>query len=75
MQGQLSREVKSELEHDYNADVCKKAVNHEFFIPAEIPQIRFKTKVSSCSDFHSDVMFWMKEVEMVDPVDERKSSQ
>ena len=32
-------------------------------------KIRFKTQVSSCSDFTSDAMLWIKEVEMVDSVD------
>ena len=33
-------------------------------------KIRFKTQVSSCSDFPSEAMLWIKEVEMVDSVDE-----
>ena len=35
-------------------------------------KIRFKTQVSSCSDFPSEVVLWIKEVEMVDSVDESK---
>ena len=35
-------------------------------------KIRFKTQVSSCSDFPSDAMVWIKEVEMVDSVDDKK---
>ena len=38
-------------------------------------KIRFKTQVSSCSDFPSDATIWSKEVEMVDSVDELKSSR
>ena len=38
-------------------------------------KIRFKTLVSSCSDFPSEAMLWIKEVEMVDSVDELKSSR
>ena len=38
-------------------------------------KIRFKTEVSACSDFPLDAMLWMKEVEMVDSVDELKSSR
>ena len=33
-------------------------------------KIRFKTQVSSCSDFLSEAMLWIKEVEMVDSVHE-----
>ena len=38
-------------------------------------KILFETQVTTCSDFPSDAMLWMKEVEMVDPVDELKSSR
>ena len=36
---------------------------------------RFKTQVSSGSDFPSDAMLWIKQVEMVDSLDELKSSR
>ena len=35
-------------------------------------KIRFKNWVTTCSDFPSDAMLWIKEVEMVDAVDELK---
>ena len=35
---------------------------------------RFKTQVTTCSDFPSDAMLWIKEVEMVDFLEELKSS-
>ena len=38
-------------------------------------KIRFKTQASSCSDFHSEAMLWVKEVEMVDSLDDLKSSR
>ena len=38
-------------------------------------KVRFKTQVISCSDFPSDAMLWSKEVDMVDAVDEMKSSR
>ena len=38
-------------------------------------KIRFKTQVSSCSDFPQEAMLWIKEVEMVDSLDELKSSR
>ena len=83
-------------EHDNNADVCKKAVNLEFFLSSGrnlstefhddskdcryrsfrsinlrsfiflFWRLKFKTQVSSRSDFPSEAMLWIKEVEMVD---------
>ena len=38
-------------------------------------KIRFKTEVNSRSDFPSDAVLWIKEVEMVVSLDELKSSQ
>ena len=37
-------------------------------------KIRFKTEVCSCSQFHTEAMLWIKEVELVDSVDDLKSS-
>ena len=36
---------------------------------------RFKTQVSGDSDFQSEATLWIKEVEMVDSLDELKSSR
>ena len=33
-------------------------------------EMRFKTQVSSCSGFPSEAMLWIKEVEMVDSMDD-----
>ena len=38
-------------------------------------KIRFRNQVTTCSDFPSDTVLWIKEVEMVDSSDELKSSQ
>ena len=38
-------------------------------------KIRFKNQVTTCSDFPSEAMLWIKEVEMVDFLDELKSSR
>ena len=38
-------------------------------------KILFKNQVTTCSDFPSDAMLWIKEVEMVDSLDELKSSR
>ena len=37
-------------------------------------KIRFKTEVCTCSHFPTEAMQWIKEVEMVDSVDDLKSS-
>ena len=37
-------------------------------------KIRFKTEVCTCSQFLTEAMLWIKEVELVDSVDELKSS-
>ena len=37
-------------------------------------KIRFKTEVCTCSQFPTEAMHWIKEVEMVDSVDDLKSS-
>ena len=38
-------------------------------------KIRFKNQVTTCSDFPSDAMLRIKEVEMVDSLEELKSSR
>ena len=37
-------------------------------------KIRFKTEVCTCSQIHTEAMLWIKEVELVDSVDDPKSS-
>ena len=48
----------------------------KFLTPATFAcwKIRFKTEVCTCSQFLSEAMHWIKEVEMVDSVDGLKSS-
>ena len=38
-------------------------------------KVQFKTQDAACSDFPSDAMFWTKEVEMVDSLDDLTSSR
>ena len=38
-------------------------------------KIRFKSQATTCFDFPSEAMLWIKEVKMVDSVDELKSSR
>ena len=48
----------------------------KFPTPATVAswKIRFKTEVCTCSQFPTEAMHWIKEVEMVDSVDDFKSS-
>ena len=50
---------------------------NKFATPATFAcwKIRFKTEVCTCSQFPTEVMLWIKEVEMVDSVDDLKSSR
>ena len=96
---------RANWEHNSNADICKKAVDHEFFFASgystepygwtaktanfgtsiwQIPLIPnnswlrgydSKIKVTTCSDFPSEAMLWIKEVEMVNSVVELNSSR
>ena len=49
---------------------------HKFPTPATFAcwKIRFKTGVRTCSQFPTEAMLWIKEVEMVDSVDDLRSS-
>ena len=38
-------------------------------------KIRFKTEVCTCEEFPTEAVLWIKEVEMVEPVDDLKSSR
>ena len=62
--GQQRQEI-SELQFD-------KFPNPQSFL---VWKIRFKTPFTPCSDFPSDAMLWIKEVEMVHSLDELKSSR
>ena len=48
----------------------------KFLTPATLAcwKIRFKTEVCTCSQFPTEAMHWIKEVELVDSVDELRSS-
>ena len=64
MVGQQRQQI-SELQFD-------KFPNPQSFL---VWKIRFKTQVTSCSDFPSEAMLWIREVEMVVSLDELKSSR
>ena len=65
------------LQH-YGADQQRLQISDlhfdKFTSPATFACIRFKTEVCTCSQFPSEAMHWIKEVEMVDSVDDLKSS-
>ena len=87
VQGDLSRKVKNELgaqpaEIPHNSMAVQQILQiselqfNKFTTPSSFLywKIRFKTQVSSCADFPSEAKLWIKEVEMVDSVNEFKSS-
>ena len=65
---------------DYGADQQRLHISDlhfdKFSTPATFAcwKIRFKTEVCTCSQFPTEAMLWIKEVEMVDSVDDLKSS-
>ena len=66
---------------DYGADQQRLLISDLHFDKFPTPttfacwKIRFKTEVCSCSQFPTEAMLWIKEVEMVDSVDDLKSSR
>ena len=62
--GQQRQQI-SELQYD-------KFPNPQSFL---VWKIRFKNQVTTCSDFPSDTVLWTNEVEVVDSLDEFKSSR
>ena len=65
---------------NYGADQQRPQISDlhfdKFSTPAKFAcwKIRFKTEVCTCSQFSTEAMLWIKEVEMVDSVDDLKSS-
>ena len=64
MVGQQRQRI-SELQFD------KFPIPHSFLVW----KIRFKNQLTTCSDFPSEAMLWIKEVQMVDSLEEVKSSR
>ena len=66
---------------DYGADQQRLQISELHFNKFPIPttfacwKIRFKTEVCTCSQFPTEAMLWIKEVEMVESVDDLKSSR
>ena len=65
---------------DYGTDQPRLQMSDPHFDKLATPatfacwKIRFKTEVCTCSQFPTEAMHWIKEVEMVDSVDDLKSS-
>ena len=66
---------------DYGADQQRLQISDLHFDKFPNPatfacwKIRFKTEVCTCSQFPTEAMLWIKEVEMVESVDDLKSSR
>ena len=64
----------------YGADQQRLQISDLYFDKIPTPatfgcwKIRFKTEVCTCSQFPTEAMLWFKEVEMVESVDDLKSS-
>ena len=65
---------------NYGADQQRLQISDTHFDKFTTPatfacwKIRFKTEVCTCSQFPTEAMHWIKEVELVDSVDDLKSS-
>ena len=65
---------------NYGADQQRLQISHLHFDTVTTPttfarwKVRFKTEVNICSQFPTEAMQWIKEVEMVDSVDDLRSS-
>ena len=65
---------------NYGADQQRLQISDHHFDKFPTPatfacwKIRFKTEVCTCSQFPTEAMQWIKEVELVDSVDDLRSS-
>ena len=72
--------VSGDSSNNYGADQQRLQILDlhfdKFLTPATFAcwKIRFKTEVCTCSQFHAEAIQWIREVEMVDSVDELRSS-
>ena len=72
---------KGRFSKDYGADQQRLQISELHFDKFPTPttfacwKIRFKTEISTRSQFPTEGMLWIKEVEMVDSVDDLKSSR
>ena len=71
---------EGDFSKNYGADQQRLQISDLHFEKCPTPaafacwKIRFKTEVCTCSQFPTEAMLWIKEVELVDSVDDLKSS-
>ena len=77
----VSSGIPVEFPQNSMVGLQRQQISEQQFVKSPTPQsflvwkIRFKNQVTTCSDFSSDAMLWIKEVEMVDSLEELKSSR
>ena len=75
-----SFQVRGRFSKNYGADQQRLQISDLHFDKFPAPatfacwKIRFKTEVCTCAQFPTEAMLWIKEVEMVDSVDDLKFS-
>ena len=73
--------MEGDSSKDYGADQQRQQISDLHFDKFPNPatfacwKIRFKTEVCTCSQFPSEAMLWIKEVEIVESVDDLKSAR
>ena len=76
----LSSSVEGDSSKNYGADQRRLQISDlhfdKFPTPATLARwkIRFKTEICTCSQFPTEAMLWIEEMEMVESVDDLKSS-
>ena len=76
-----SSQVREDSSNNYGADPQRLQISDPHFDKFTTPatfacwKIRYKIEVCICSDFPTEALLWIKEVEMVESVDDRKSSR
>ena len=78
--GPSAKDSVGDSSKNYGADQQRLQISDLYFDKFPTPatfacfKIRFKTEVCTCSQFPTEAMQWIKEVELVDSVDELRSS-
>ena len=73
--------VREDSSKDYGADQQRLQISELHFDKFPTPttfacwKIRFKTEVCTCSQFPTEAILWIEEVEMAESVDDLKSSR
>ena len=73
--------MREDSSKDYGADQQRLQISDLHFDQFRTPttfagwKVRFKTEVSTCSQFPTEAMLWIKEVEVVESVDDLKCSR